>query len=278
MKMKEGGGLARDCMRNKNSNKFGYDSGGRGSGCGNEGATARKTMRGETSGRHAASAQQRWSYWYRDAWSLRRYSRRSISSTYEAMRNKRQKNNVSDMKFTIDSLTEIEYFNRQLETIEKRIETDDEEEKLATRLQAMLTFCRTSLLVSVVSVIGFSNWSGIANATGLVDEFNASGFVFKDQITVESFEDPKVSNIALYVSGHRRSVAEKLSQADFGDTTQTSLACVPLGPVALKADVDSRGGEEIFSERKNLFTKVSLQNLKYCYHTQTTILHTRTHD
>ena len=46
----------------------------------------------------------------------------------------------------------------------------------------------------------------------VVGELKGSGLVFKDTLQIESFEDPKVKGVTLYVSNFQRPLTERLQK------------------------------------------------------------------
>jgi catabolite regulation protein CreA len=46
------------------------------------------------------------------------------------------------------------------------------------------------------------------------------GLIFKDQIKVNAFEDPKVKGVQLYITDFERPVTERLQKNFFSDPTQ----------------------------------------------------------
>ncbi|CAJ1356386.1 unnamed protein product [Effrenium voratum] len=96
-----------------------------------------------------------------------------------------------------------------------------------------------------------------AESKRLVGEIPASGFIFKDTINVEAFDDPKVSGVTLYISDFSRSMADRVSKGDFfSDPGAAGLTCAKSGPVKIAADVKpNKEGEDIFSEARSLLFK-----------------------
>ncbi|KAG8459521.1 hypothetical protein KFE25_012856 [Diacronema lutheri] len=89
-----------------------------------------------------------------------------------------------------------------------------------------------------------------------VASIGTSGLLFKDTLNIESFDDPKVSGVKLYVADFQRPINERLSANFFSDPTQASVTCVRTGTVALAADINtSAEGEEVFSQARSLFFK-----------------------
>ena len=119
-----------------------------------------------------------------------------------------------------------------------------------------------SLKKGCVSILGSSmillssSTVTLANSK-VVGEIATSGIVFKDTLKIQSFRDPKLKNIVIYLSDFERPITEKLSNNFFDDPSSSSITCVKVGDVSLsdsKID-ESSGGEEIFKENKNLFLK-----------------------
>lgn len=122
-----------------------------------------------------------------------------------------------------------------------------------------------------------------------VTEFAASGLIFKDSVEVVAFADPDgathlcdelhlghlphaVTNVTIYISDFKRSLADKLSKDFFSEPSQASVTCVANGPVTIKnpGNVKASGGQEIFSEGKgiNLFQQKTLR-VRRVYHDNT---------
>ncbi|KAJ1636615.1 CreA protein-domain-containing protein [Pavlovales sp. CCMP2436] len=83
-----------------------------------------------------------------------------------------------------------------------------------------------------------------------------SGLVFKDTLNIESFDDPKVSGVKLYVADFQRPINERLSSNFFSDPTQASVTCVRIAPMVLADNINtSSEGEEVFSQARSLMFK-----------------------
>eukprot|EP00965_Chrysotila_dentata_P056085 1858640-Pleurochrysis_carterae.AAC.2 len=79
----------------------------------------------------------------------------------------------------------------------------------------------------------------------VIGEIAGSGFVFKDTLRVEAFDDPKVPGVQLYLSNFQLTVAEKLAKGDFSDPSASSLGCSHSGKVVVLPSASrSTGGEE----------------------------------
>lgn len=49
----------------------------------------------------------------------------------------------------------------------------------------------------------------------IVGQFEASGFIFKDKVSISSIEDPDIPGVTLYFSDFNRSLSDKISNMDF---------------------------------------------------------------
>jgi catabolite regulation protein CreA len=90
----------------------------------------------------------------------------------------------------------------------------------------------------------------------LVGEIAGSGIVFKDTLNIESFDDPKVKGVTLYISNFQRPLNERLKKDFFNDPSFASVTCVRTGPVSIADNINkSKGGEEVFEENRSLLFK-----------------------
>ena len=98
---------------------------------------------------------------------------------------------------------------------------------------------------------------GEANADSrLVGEIAGSGIVFKDTLNIESFDDPKVKGVTLYISNFQRPLNERLSKDFFNDPSFASVACAMTGPISIADNIGTgKQGEEVFEENRSLLFK-----------------------
>eukprot|EP00548_Thalassiothrix_antarctica_P005587 CAMPEP_0194133804 /NCGR_PEP_ID=MMETSP0152-20130528/3819_1 /TAXON_ID=1049557 /ORGANISM="Thalassiothrix antarctica, Strain L6-D1" /LENGTH=216 /DNA_ID=CAMNT_0038829165 /DNA_START=14 /DNA_END=664 /DNA_ORIENTATION=+ len=92
----------------------------------------------------------------------------------------------------------------------------------------------------------------------LVGEIAGSGFLFKDKLNVESFDDPKVKGVTLYISNFQKPLAERITKGDFfSDPSSASVGCARTANNIQIADNMARGkqGEEVFEESKSIMFK-----------------------
>ena len=96
-----------------------------------------------------------------------------------------------------------------------------------------------------------------ANAN-IIGQFETSGFIFKDTLRLNQFNDPKVEGVSLYLADFERPITDKLKKDFFNDPSSTSLTCAKSGGPIVLADnlVKGSSGEEVFEESRNLFFKV----------------------
>ena len=98
---------------------------------------------------------------------------------------------------------------------------------------------------------------GEANAESrLVGEIAGSGIVFKDTLNIESFDDPKVQGVTLYISNFERPLNERLQKDFFNDPSFASVTCARTGPIAIADNIKlGKQGEEVFEENRSLLFK-----------------------
>jgi len=80
-----------------------------------------------------------------------------------------------------------------------------------------------------------------------------SGFIFKDELKIEAFPDPKVPGVTVYLSDFERPITEKLSGDFFSDPLAAGLACAGQGAMEPAAPLPLV--EELLTESKSLFAK-----------------------
>lgn len=97
-----------------------------------------------------------------------------------------------------------------------------------------------------------------AGDSKVVGQLKGSGLVFKDTLSIERFEDPKVKGVVLYISNFDRPVTEKFSKGNFfNDPSYASVACARTGQKVAIADNINKTtqGEEVFEESRSLLFK-----------------------
>jgi len=91
----------------------------------------------------------------------------------------------------------------------------------------------------------------------VIAEMSGSGFFLKDTLRIESFNDPKVDGVQLYISDFQKPLTEKIAKGDvFQDPTLAGLTCSRRERVVVQPDATlSKEGEEVFSEARSLLFK-----------------------
>eukprot|EP00551_Chaetoceros_affinis_P004060 CAMPEP_0203680340 /NCGR_PEP_ID=MMETSP0090-20130426/38868_1 /ASSEMBLY_ACC=CAM_ASM_001088 /TAXON_ID=426623 /ORGANISM="Chaetoceros affinis, Strain CCMP159" /LENGTH=249 /DNA_ID=CAMNT_0050548357 /DNA_START=27 /DNA_END=776 /DNA_ORIENTATION=+ len=138
------------------------------------------------------------------------------------------------------------------EIIPENITKDLTKKALATTLGSFL------LLSSNLSPVlpGGEALAGGGSGSRTVGEIAASGIFFKDTLTVESFDDPKVKGVTLYISNFQRPLNERLQKDFFSDPSTASVGCAKTGPVSIADNIAiGKQGEEVFEEKKSLLFK-----------------------
>ena len=115
-------------------------------------------------------------------------------------------------------------------------------------------------LASIMSVANFvaAPLPAAADGSRVVGKLSGSGLVFKDTLEIESFDDPKVQGVTLYISNFQKPLTERLSNGDFfSDPSSASVACARSAKTIKIADNIAKGpaGEEVFEESKSLLFK-----------------------
>jgi hypothetical protein len=99
--------------------------------------------------------------------------------------------------------------------------------------------------VMTAGVLGGAPQMANAASSRVVGEISGSGLVFKDKLLVESFADPKIQGVALYLTSFERPLTERLSKDFFSDPSASSLTCNKSADKVQVADniVTSTAGE-----------------------------------
>lgn len=108
----------------------------------------------------------------------------------------------------------------------------------------------------------------------MAEEVGCVSTVFKmlgpnDKICIDSFKDPKVEGVVCHVSRARTGgVKGAVGLAE--DTSDASIACRQVGPIAIKGDL--KDGEDVFKESRSwLFKK--LQVVRFYDHPNNTLVY-----
>ena len=95
-----------------------------------------------------------------------------------------------------------------------------------------------------------------AESARIVGAIQGSGLVFKDTLQIESFEDPKVRGVTLYISNFQRPLTERLTSNFLADPSYAAVACAKTGSVSIADNIaKGKAGEQVFDESRSLFFK-----------------------
>lgn len=101
----------------------------------------------------------------------------------------------------------------------------------------------------------------LAAGPALAEEVGCVSTTFRvlganDKICIDSFKDPKVDGVVCHVS-RARTGGIKGSVGLAEDTSDASIACRQVGPIAIKGDL--KDGEDVFRESRSwLFKKLQV--------------------
>ena len=129
-----------------------------------------------------------------------------------------------------------------------------EEQKIVSRRNALSKFlvgtaAITSSVIQQPSIANAEDARRIGNISG-------SGLVFKDKLVVDSFDDPKVKGVTLYVSNFERPLTERVQKDFFTEPSYASVTAVKTGPIEIADNIDkSDKGEPVFKESRSLLFK-----------------------
>ena len=126
--------------------------------------------------------------------------------------------------------------------------------KPSTSMQAFKALAAGGLLAA--SLLVSNPLPAAADGPRIVGELKGSGLVFKDTLQIESFEDPKIKGVTLYISNFQRPLTERLTSNFLADPSYASVACARTGPVSVASNIGmGKGGEEVFEESRSLLFK-----------------------
>eukprot|EP00804_Cyclotella_cryptica_P016851 CCRYP_001831-RA/>CCRYP_001831-RA protein AED:0.07 eAED:0.07 QI:100/1/1/1/1/1/2/139/218 len=130
----------------------------------------------------------------------------------------------------------------------------DDNPSVTSRRAALSSFV-TSAAALLASTAAPPQASAAESRT--IAQISGSGLVFKDTLVVESFDDPKVKGVTLYVSNFERPLTERLQKDFFTEPSYASVTCVRNGKEIEVADnIDkSDKGEPVFEEKRSLLFK-----------------------
>jgi CreA protein len=97
----------------------------------------------------------------------------------------------------------------------------------------------------------------ISAASARAEDIGSVNTTFKmlgpdNKIVVQAFDDPEIDGVACYLAGARTGgIKGGLGLAE--DTSDASIACRQVGPIAIKSKFEN--GDQVFSERRSLIFK-----------------------
>jgi len=140
--------------------------------------------------------------------------------------------------------------------------TANNENKFLSRRGALSSFLAGAAVVT--SGIVAPNEVQAADGARNIGRISGSGLVFKDTLVVDSFDDPKVKGVTLYVSNFERPLTERVSKDFFTEPSYASVTAVRNGKEIEVADnIDkTTKGEPVFEEKRSLlFKELRVQRL-----------------
>jgi catabolite regulation protein CreA len=95
----------------------------------------------------------------------------------------------------------------------------------------------------------------MAESSQVIGSIAGSGLVFKDTLTIESFKDPKIPAVSLYISNFQKPLTERLASGKdfFTDPSYASVGCAKTvkGKISVGNEINKTpSGEEVFEESK----------------------------
>lgn len=127
-----------------------------------------------------------------------------------------------------------------------------------------LTAIASGVFASLFAATGAATEASASEGARVIGQISGSGLVFKDTLNVETFDDPKVKGVTLYVSNFERPLNERLKKDFFTDPSSASVTCVRTGKEIVIADNinKDKGGEPVFEEKRSLlFKELRVQRL-----------------
>jgi hypothetical protein len=123
---------------------------------------------------------------------------------------------------------------------EPRESTTDASPALTSRRGALSTFLATS-----AAILSSSPSKATAAESRTIARLQGSGLVFKDTLVVESFDDPKVKGVTLYISNFERPMTERIQKDFFTEPSYASVTAVKTGPIEVADNIDKSDKGEV---------------------------------
>lgn len=129
---------------------------------------------------------------------------------------------------------------------------------------------RAIWMAAALAVMGGTGMGGAASAEVIGEVTTAFKILGANhRIVIEAFDDPKVEGVACYVSRARTGgISGSLGLAE--DTSDASIACRQVGPVAFRGEL--KDGEEVFGRRASVLFK-RIQVVRFFDKTRNTLIY-----
>ena len=114
--------------------------------------------------------------------------------------------------FNLHTLSPIRLFHHH-ESITQLLSVSDGntniEQKMLSRRSALSSFVAAGIAASSIDTVIGAPAEAQVEGSRTIGQISGSGLVFKDTLVVESFDDPKVKGVTLYVSNFERPLTGK---------------------------------------------------------------------
>lgn len=94
--------------------------------------------------------------------------------------------------------------------------SNDDEFRMLSRRSALSSFLAGATAVTLGMTGTASEARAAEGGSRTIGQISGSGLVFKDTLVIESFDDPKVRGVTLYVSNFERPLTGKLTIYNIG--------------------------------------------------------------
>mmetsp|Transcript_16008 Transcript_16008/g.28865 ORF Transcript_16008/g.28865 Transcript_16008/m.28865 type:complete len:219 (+) Transcript_16008:72-728(+) len=130
-------------------------------------------------------------------------------------------------------------------------------DQILSRRRALSSFLTAGAAVMTSALVTPDEAQAAEGGSRAIGKIAGSGLVFKDTLTVESFDDPKVKGVTLYVSNFERPMTERISKDFFTEPSYASVTAVRNGnEIEISDDINkTEKGESVFEEKRSLLFK-----------------------
>lgn len=123
-------------------------------------------------------------------------------------------------------------------------------------VSATLTLAVATTMTMTMTTLTALPLPATAMESKIIGQLQGSGLVFKDTLQIESFDDPKVKGVTLYISTFQKPITERMGKGFFTDPAYASVGCAKTGAVSVADNiVKGSQGEEVFEESRSLLFK-----------------------